>query len=158
MRVKSRRRDNPRPLYRGTFGTPHRSNAARKIRTAIQFGPTTDQVDWTTSLITSTIKHNRMSLNETYSRVLIDQALKESGWDLLDLRQVRFELHTATGRADYVLFGPHGPLCVLEAKREDADPYDAKEQGKGYAENMRAPFVLLSNGREHWFWNYERAT
>src|SRR5450759_4579200 len=72
--------------------------------------------------------------------------------------QVRFELHTATGRADYVLLGPHGPICVLEAKREDADPYDAKEQGRGYAENMRAPFVLLSNGREHWFWNYERAT
>ena len=99
-----------------------------------------------------------MPTSEAFSRVLIDEALKDSGWNLLDSAQVRFELHTATGRADYVLFGPHGPLCVLEAKREDADPYDAKEQGKGYAENMRAPFVLLSNGREHWFWNYERAT
>jgi type I restriction enzyme R subunit len=99
-----------------------------------------------------------MHTPEAFSRVLIDEALKDSGWNLLDPAQVRFELHTATGRADYVLFGPHGPLCVLEAKREDADPYDAKEQGRGYAENMRAPFVLLSNGREHWFWNYERAT
>jgi type I site-specific restriction endonuclease len=99
-----------------------------------------------------------MATSEAFSRVLIDEALKDSGWNLLDSNQVRFELHTATGRADYVLFGPHGPLCVLEAKREDADPYDAKEQGRGYAENMRAPFVLLSNGREHWFWNYERAT
>lgn len=99
-----------------------------------------------------------MSFNEAFSRVLIDEALKESGWDLLDPKQVRFELHTTTGRADYVLFGPHGPLCVLEAKREDADPYDAKEQARGYAENMRAPFVLLSNGRDHWFWNFERAT
>jgi type I site-specific restriction endonuclease len=99
-----------------------------------------------------------MPTSEAFSRVLIDEALKDSGWNLLDPTQVRFELHTATGRADYILFGPHGPLCVLEAKREDADPYDAKEQGRGYAENMRAPFVLLSNGREHWFWNYERAT
>ena len=48
-------------------------------------------------------------------------------------------------------------LCVLEAKREDLDPYDAKEQARGYAENLKAPFVILSNGREHWFWNYERA-
>src|SRR5437762_1759914 len=77
-------------------------------------------LDWTANSITSTIKHKRMSLNEAFSRVLIDEALKESGWDLLDSRQVRLELHTATGRADYVLLGPHGPLCVLEAKREDA--------------------------------------
>jgi superfamily II DNA or RNA helicase len=94
---------------------------------------------------------------EAFSRVLIDQALTESGWHLLDSRQVRLELNTATGRADYVLLGPHGPLCVLEAKREDADPYEAKEQARGYAENMKAPFVMMSNGREHWFWNYERA-
>ncbi len=31
--------------------------------------------------------------------------------------------------------GQHGPLCVLEAKRENRDPYDAKEQGRGYAES-----------------------
>src|SRR5688572_31702632 len=49
-----------------------------------------------------------------------------------------------------------GVLCVLEAKREYLDPYDAKEQARGYAENLRAPFVILSNGKEHWFWNYER--
>src|SRR4051812_2802108 len=49
------------------------------------------------------------------------------------------------------------PVCVVEAKREDEDPYDAKEQGRGYAENLKAPFVILSNGREHWFWNYTRS-
>jgi len=48
-------------------------------------------------------------------------------------------------------------LSVLEAKREDLDPYDAKEQARGYAENLKAPFIILSNGREHWFWNFERA-
>jgi type I restriction enzyme, R subunit len=93
---------------------------------------------------------------EAFSRILIDKALEFSGWNLLDSRQVRFELNGTTGRADYVLCGQRGPLCVLEAKREDLDPYDAKEQARGYAENLKAPFVILSNGREHWFWNYTR--
>jgi type I site-specific restriction endonuclease len=94
---------------------------------------------------------------ESFSRVQIDQALRESGGDLLDDRRVRFELDGKSGRADYVLTGDRGPLCVLEAKRPDLDPYEAKEQARGYAENLRAPFVILSNGKEHWFWNYERA-
>src|SRR6267143_885640 len=94
---------------------------------------------------------------EAFSRVLIDQALKDSGWDLLDDRRVSFELDGQSGRADYVLRGERGPLCVLEAKRPDLDPYDAKEQARGYAENLRAPFVILSNGIVHYFWNYARA-
>jgi type I site-specific restriction endonuclease len=68
-----------------------------------------------------------------------------------------FELHTGSGRADYLLKDKLGRvLCVLEAKRVDVDPYEAKEQARGYAENLKAPFVILSNGREHWFWNYAR--
>ncbi len=94
--------------------------------------------------------------NEAFSRVLIDKALEFSGWNLLDPKEVCFELAGANGRADYVLSGQRGPLGVLEAKKEDVDPYDAKEQARGYAENLKAPFVILSNGREHWFWNYTR--
>jgi type I restriction enzyme R subunit len=96
--------------------------------------------------------------NEAFSRVLIDRALEASQWDLLDPHQVQFEKNTASGRVDYLLKGNLGQvICVLEAKREDLDPYDAKEQARGYAENLRAPFVIVSNGHEHWFWNYERA-
>jgi len=96
--------------------------------------------------------------NEAFSRILIDRELAFSGWDLLDSSQVQFETHTASGRADYLLKNKLGHvLCVLEAKREDLDPYDAKEQARGYAENLKAPFIILSNGSEHWFWNYERA-
>ena len=96
--------------------------------------------------------------SEAFSRILIDKALEFSGWDLLDPTQVQFELHTSGGRTDYLLKDKLGRvLCVLEAKREDLDPYDAKEQARGYAENLSAPFIVLSNGREHWFWNYERA-
>ena len=99
-----------------------------------------------------------MSQPEAFSRILIDKALEFSGWDLLKPQQVQFELHTGNGRADYLLKDSLGRvLCVLEAKREGLDPYDAKEQARGYAENLKAPFIILSNGREHWFWNYERA-
>jgi len=99
-----------------------------------------------------------MSNSEAFSRILIDKALEASGWNLLDPQQVKFELNTGSGRADYLLKDKRGGvLCVLEAKREDIDPYDAKEQARGYAENLTAPFIILSNGREHWFWNYERA-
>ena len=94
--------------------------------------------------------------NEAFSRVLIDKALEFSGWDLLNPKQIRFELSGVNGRADYVLSGQRGPLSVLEAKREGEDPYDHKEQARGYAENLKAPFVILSNGKEHWFWNYTR--
>ncbi len=88
--------------------------------------------------------------NEAFFRVLIDRALDDSDWDLLDSKQVEFEFHTASGRADYLLKDKLGRVfCVLEAKREDADPYDAKEQARGYADNLKAPFVILSNGREH---------
>lgn len=98
-----------------------------------------------------------MGQGEAFSRILIDKALEASGWNLLDSAQVQFELHTASGRADYLLKDKVGRvLCVLEAKRENLDPYDAKEQARGYAENLNAPLILLSNGREHWFWNYER--
>ena len=95
---------------------------------------------------------------EAFSRVLIDKGLEASGWDLLNPKQVQFEHNAVSGRADYVLRDSFGrALCVLEAKRQDRDPYDAKEQARGYAQNVGAPFVILSNGREHWFWNYQRA-
>jgi type I restriction enzyme R subunit len=94
---------------------------------------------------------------EAFSRILIDRALSDSEWDLLDTQQIHFEFHTPTGRADYLLMDNLGRvLCVLEAKREDLDPYDSKEQARGYADNLNAPFVILSNGREHWFWNLQR--
>ena len=52
--------------------------------------------------------------------------------------------------------GKNGPLCVLEAKAEHLDPYDARELARGYADNMNVPFIILSNGKEHWFWHYRR--
>jgi hypothetical protein len=57
---------------------------------------------------------------------------EQIGWDLLDPKQVVFESHSRAGRADYLLKDKLGrTLCVLEAKRENLDPYDAKEQARG---------------------------
>lgn len=65
---------------------------------------------------------------EAFARVLIDQALKDSGWDLLDTQQVRLEASGRNCRADYILLDSLvRPICVLEAKKEDQDPYEAKE-------------------------------
>lgn len=95
---------------------------------------------------------------EASARILIDKALEASSWDLLNPHRVTYETSGITGRADYLLKDELGRvLCVLEAKRPDLDPYDAKEQARGYAENLKAPFIILSNGTEHWFWNYARA-
>ena len=94
--------------------------------------------------------------SEAQARILIDKALEPSGWNLLDPKSVRLEVSGDGRRSDYVLSSLRGPLCVLEAKRDGLDPYDAKEQARGCAENLNAPFVILSKGREHWFWNYRR--
>lgn len=97
------------------------------------------------------------SNSEQFSRALIDDELKYSGWDILNSQQVRFEVSGQSGRADYVLLESHGPICVIEAKNHDKDPYDAKEQARAYAEELKAPFIILSNGTTHWFWNLGRA-
>ncbi len=92
--------------------------------------------------------------SEAFSRVLIDRELSQSGWDLLDGSQVRYEVNTSAGRADYLLFDSLGRvLGVVEAKRADTDPYEAKEQARGYADNVGAQFAILSNGNQHWLWN-----
>ena len=81
--------------------------------------------------------------NEAFSRILIDKALGASGWNLLDEQQVQLEHHGSSGRVDYLLKDNLGRvLCVLGAKREDLDPHDAKEQARGYAENLGSPFVI----------------
>ena len=53
--------------------------------------------------------------NEAYARIKIDDALRASGWDLLDTKQVTFEASGDSGRADYILKNQQGAICVLEA-------------------------------------------
>ena len=96
----------------------------------------------------------RMS-RETDARMVVDQLLKDAGWDIFDKSQVSTEEPAADGRADYLLKTTlTRPLCVIETKRFSKDPYSAKEQALPYAQKLGAPFIILSNGNEHYFWDY----
>ena len=93
--------------------------------------------------------------NETYARIQINKLLEAAQWDLLNESQVSTEEANQDGRADYLLKNTRTqPLAVLEAKRFSIDPYSAKTQAKAYAESLGAPFVILSNGQEHYFWDH----
>ncbi len=93
---------------------------------------------------------------EADARIVIDRLLRQAGWDIENKSIVSTEEAAADGRADYLLKNQRTqPLAVLESKKFSIDPYSAKQQAKDYAVSLRAPFVILSNGREHYFWDYE---
>ena len=95
-------------------------------------------------------------LTEADTRIVIDRLLRDAGWDIENKSYVSTEEPCADGRADYLLKNHRTqPLAVVEAKRFSIDPYSAKKQTKDYAVGLAAPFILLSNGREHYFWDYE---
>jgi len=101
-----------------------------------------------------------VSKNEAQSRIQINAMLDQAGWVLdadYDSHNVEVEYRTPIGKpADYVLMDSHGfPLCVLEAKNFDIDPLSAKEQAREYANALSCRFIILSNGREHYFWDIE---
>lgn len=92
---------------------------------------------------------------EADARMVIDKLLEAVGWEITNKAQVSTEEAVSDGRADYLLKDSRSrPLAVLEAKRFCIDPYIAKEQAKAYAISLGAPFVILSNGQEHYFWDY----
>jgi len=96
-----------------------------------------------------------MASTEADARIVIDRLLREAHWDIEDKSQVATEDPAKDGRADYLLKDSRTrPIAVVEAKRFSIDPYTAKEQAKDYAILRSAPFVILSNGQEHYFWDY----
>jgi type I restriction enzyme, R subunit len=93
---------------------------------------------------------------EADARIIVDRLLRDAGWDIEDKSKVSTEEAAADGRADYLLKNQRTqPIAVIETKRFSIDPYSAKDQAKDYAVSLGAPFVLLSNGREHYFWEYD---
>lgn len=92
---------------------------------------------------------------EADARMLIDKLLEAAGWAITNKAQVSTEEASSDGRADYLLKDCRTrPLAVIEAKRFAVDPYTAKEQARDYAQSLGAPFIILSNGLEHYFWDY----
>jgi type I restriction enzyme, R subunit len=95
--------------------------------------------------------------NEAFSRVKIDAQLKGEGWETQNPNAVRFEYVLPDGtKADYVLCDRNGrALAVVEAKRSSINPADAANQAKSYAEQLKVPFIFLSNGDEIRFWDWQ---
>lgn len=119
---------------------------------------------------------------ETDARIIIDDLLRQAGWDPADKSMVLTEVPTGstrgygfsaedaeqgrpfttndgdtipTGRADYVLLAQNGrPLAVIEAKKSAFQPYAAKQQALPYAKRLGAPFIFLTNGELIYFWDY----
>ncbi len=118
-----------------------------------------------------------MSKKEASARIKINKHLEKAGWRFFDddngkaniaLEEnvkIKQEVGNAFGEdfenvkngfIDFLLLDQHGfPLVVLEAKREDKNPLDGKEQARQYAQNNEVRFVILSNGDTHYFWDIE---
>ena len=98
----------------------------------------------------------RAKTKESDARILIDDQLRQAGWEPADKAQVLTERSVPEGgRADYVLLDQNGrPIAVVEAKRLAIDPYVAKQQALPYAKLLGAPFIFLTNGELIYFWDY----
>ena len=115
---------------------------------------------------------------EASARIKINRLLETAGWRFFDTEKgaanIQLEPNvkiapkdmdnlgadfekTKSGFVDYLLLDENGfPLAILEAKKEEKDPLDGKEQGRRYAQSQNARFVILSNGNLHYFWDLER--
>ena len=115
---------------------------------------------------------------EAKARIKINDLLQQSGWRFFDDEKgkanIVLELNakltkkavgelgndfekTKNGFIDFLLLNEKGfPYVVLEAKSEDKDPLDGKEQARKYAQSLNVRFVMLSNGNLHYFWDLER--
>ncbi|RLA46607.1 MAG: restriction endonuclease subunit R [Gammaproteobacteria bacterium] len=97
-------------------------------------------------------------MNESETRAeLIDPALKEAGWGVVEGSRVRREVITlgrlqGSGQrskqdiADYVLFYKGQKLAVIEAKRKDLPDTEGVGQAKKYAEKLHTRFTYSTNG------------
>jgi type I restriction enzyme, R subunit len=115
---------------------------------------------------------------EAQARIKINELLTTSGWRLLDNPEkgkanvslesnVKIQgnpgddfehVETRNGFVDYLLYdGNDFPICVLEAKSEDKNPLDGKEQARDYANSLgsNVRYIILSNGNLHYLWDIE---
>ena len=118
-----------------------------------------------------------MPAKEAKSRIKINKLLEKSGWRFFDDENgaanialepnVKIKQNDVTalgedfetvknGFIDFLLLDERGfPLLVLEAKKENKEPLDGKEQARRYAQSLKVRFVILSNGNVHYFWDIQ---
>ncbi len=112
---------------------------------------------------------------EAQARIKINNLLEKSGWRFFDNKEgdanIQLEPNIKlsnkkvaglgdnfekleNGFVDFLLLDSNGfPYVVLEAKSEDKDPLDGKEQARRYAQSLNTRFIILSNGNSHYFWD-----
>lgn len=114
--------------------------------------------------------------NEKLTRKeIIDNRLKQAGWNVTDRTQVieEFDIHLTVVEepttlyaghqySDYVLLGKDGkPLAVVEAKKTSVDAAIGREQAKQYCYNIKKtqgvdlPFCFYTNGHDIYFWDLD---
>lgn len=101
-------------------------------------------------------------------RFIIDQYLKEMGWELTKANNIEYPVvgmpiskqnPKGNGKVDYVLWGADGkPLAVVEAKRTTIDAKEGKRQAELYADCLeemtgQRPLIYYTNGYEIHFWD-----
>lgn len=120
-----------------------------------------------------------IDLDEADTRVLIDQQLRDRGWEV-DTKELRYangtrpakgrnmaiaEWPTATGPADYALFVGTKCIGIVEAKRKRKNVSAAIDQSERYSKGMQfdggaeaiggpwdeyhVPFLFAANGRPY---------
>lgn len=89
---------------------------------------------------------------------LIDPALREAGWGIVEGSRIRLEFPITKGRligqgrrkkalfADYVLEYKNRRIAVIEAKKRDLYYTDGLGQAKDYAERLNIRFTYATNG------------
>ena len=117
-----------------------------------------------------------MNSKEALARININKLLEEAGWRFFpkDGQPANISLEPGTeitqegldsadsvkikkGYIDYLLLDEfRNPFVIVETKREDIHPLDAKEQARKYAISLRCKYVILTNGKIHYFWNLEK--
>ena len=115
---------------------------------------------------------------EALARIKINKLLEEAGWRFFDNDEGKANIQlepnvklrkedidsmgenfekTKNGFVDYLLLDEENrPFVVVEAKKESIHPLEAKEQARKYANQLRAKYIILTNGNMHYFWNLEK--
>jgi len=116
------------------------------------------------------VKNEKLTRKE-----IIDNRLKQAGWNVTDRTQVieEFDIQLTVVEepttpyaghqySDYVLLGKDGkPLAVVEAKKTSVDAALGREQAKQYCYNIQStqgvdlPFCFYTNGHDIYFWDLD---
>ncbi len=108
------------------------------------------------------LKNSRIDLTEDQTRFIIDQQLRDAGWEAdsvtLDYRKgvrpekgrnmaiAEWEMKGHKHRADYVLFVGLTPVAAVEAKRKRANVSGAISQAERYSQVFEPTEVRLTEG------------